>query len=118
MSSALTEEMLAQLENAKKVLPTNAAFQEWLKIFRRVEYSMNNKMMIYIQNPNATQTYGFHTRRSMKRQVKLWEEALHVFAMKKTEYKDEKTGEIVEKKYFGTKAVFDISQTEPLTLNK
>jgi len=69
-----------------------------------------------MQNPEAVEVKGFHTRKKEWRMVKKWEKALYVFAMKKGEKINKKTGEKEEKTYFWIKPVFDVNQTEPFKL--
>ena len=52
----ITEELLAKYENMKDLLPEQETFIQWLGKFRREEYSLRNKMLIFLQNPEARET--------------------------------------------------------------
>lgn len=79
-------------------------------------YSFSNKMLIYIQKPEATQVAGYNKWEEMGRQVKKGEQGISILApvlIKGTRLN--KDGDEEEYKYtrFREVRVFDKSQTEP-----
>lgn len=112
MSSPFTMELFEKFDRLKDSIPADAHFKNFLENFKRPEYSMNNKMLVFMQNPKATDVQGFTSRKAKSRTVRKGERALYVFAMNTTEKEDEKTGEKKVRKYFGIRPVFDITQTD------
>lgn len=76
-------------------------------------YSFGNVMAIAMQRPDAVRVAGFHTWKSLGRNVKKGEKAIHILAPMVGKGKDEETGED-KARVFGFRGVcvFDISQTE------
>lgn len=113
MSSMFKEELFERYTIQKEAIEKGGdeLYKEFLLGFKR-EYSQNNKIMVYIQNPKATEVYWFHSWKAQGRMVKKWEKAIYVFAYNEKDVEDKKTGDIERKKFFGVQPVFDISQTE------
>jgi antirestriction protein ArdC len=84
------------------------------------KYSMSNVFLILLQNPDATHVAGYHTWRSLGRQVKEGEKGIAIIAPMRLGKKDGEQAQTAAKDEdvvrFRTAYVFDISQTdgEPL----
>jgi antirestriction protein ArdC len=85
------------------------AWQAWLRQSSRFHnYSFGNRLLIALQNPEATRVAGYRTWKSMGRQVRRGEKGLRIMAPRTG--KDKEGDPTV----FGfmTVAVFDVSQTD------
>ncbi len=128
------EQITAALTNGvQNTISSGENFKEWLKCSSKFpNYSFNNSLLIYMQNPEATQVCGYKQwQNDFERHVKAGEKGLTIFApiIKKKTYKTpemDATGHLiqnsdgttkmkeVEEKYTTFRAiyVFDVSQTE------
>jgi antirestriction protein ArdC len=82
------------------------------------KYSLNNQMLIWIQNPEATEVAGYNRWEEMGRQVRKGERGMDILAPITFKVKETNpiTGEEKEQTYmkgFRAVKVFDIEQTEP-----
>jgi len=102
---ALMEGVQAILDSDsfKAVLAANAKFHS---------YSVNNAMLIWLQNPAAERVAGFHTWRKLGRSVKKGAKGIMIYAPRVATNVDAATGSEETHVYFGIEHVFDISQTE------
>jgi len=102
------------LERVKKAF-LNFDENEW-KMFLSFcskfhSYSWNNRILIYLQKPQATLLKGYRSWQKMGRQVKRGEKGVWIFApMSKKEVKNGVERMVI--KGFRVVSVFDISQTE------
>jgi antirestriction protein ArdC len=109
--------MLTSMGRSVEELRSSDAWKAMLKVQARFhKYSASNQLMIYMQNPEATQVAGFRQWQGMGRQVQKGEKSIKIFApmtRKDTENPDKTvlTG-------FKLVSVFDVTQTqgEPLPL--
>lgn len=112
------EEIKNQLDQGIQEIMTSENFQEWLKFLSSFHnYSFNNTILIYMQNPQATLVKGFNEWKKHGRFVKKGAKAIKILApligKKKEEEKNEK--EEKEKKFlygFRYVNVFDLSCTD------
>lgn len=134
-------ELLTQLEDGVKAVFDSEKYKKYLRTMSSFHnYSFNNSMLIFMQNPDATKVAGFNTWKKLKRFVTKGEKGITILApcgfnsyIEKDKIdpdtnkpiKNPDTGETVKIKIpvnanrFRTVHVFDISQTngEPLQLN-
>ncbi len=113
-----TDELLDQLHAGIDALTSSDTWTAWLDVARHLPtYSVNNLILIWTQNPNATQVAGYRAWRKLGRQVRRGEKGLRILAPCTYKATDEDTGDdrcIV--RGFRPVVVFDIAQTngEPL----
>ncbi|WP_068505885.1 ArdC family protein [Paenibacillus kribbensis] len=128
------EKKMAQVQKQvdqaiQRVFQSNE-FQRYLEVAAKFpKYSMNNIVMIYSQNPDATMVQGYKAWKELDRQVQAGEKAIKIFAptFRKVEMTkidpvtqrpqlDAQGKEITEKKEmltgFTAVNVFDVSQTK------
>ena len=121
--------MSKQLTNTEKLLKENISklienlsqghtegFLEYLQFCSQFHnYSFNNRMLIKLQDPNATMVAGFNTWKKLGRYVKSGEKArikiLMPLIVNKKDKAGNKTNETIVYGYRET-TVFDISQTD------
>lgn len=115
------EEMEAlhqQLAQGVEELRTSQRWTDYLefcKSFHR--YSFGNLVLIFMQNPEASQVAGYRAWQAKGRQVAKGARGLRILGtgtVKVTGAEDEETGEVVEgrRRIFFPVSVFDIAQTE------
>lgn len=122
-AEALQQQITDQVEN----LRDSDAWEDFLNFAQHFHsYSLNNLLLIFGQNPNASAVAGFRKWQELNRQVRKGEKALKIFGYgekkmtedeikeaeaKNIEMKRNRKGEPV-KIYFPMLSVFDISQTD------
>lgn len=120
------------IQQIKGCIRKCASSEEWkhiMDVFSRFHsYSLNNCLLIHLQNPSATNVASFTTWKSLNRHVMAGQKGMKIICPapyhKKEEHEavDEKTGEMkketveVQRMAFTLGTVFDVSQTdgEPL----
>jgi len=125
-------EMMASLEEGIKAVYETAGYKEYLNFCAKLpRYSVNNQVLIMLQNPDATICQSFYGWKKMKRYVKKGETGIRILApapyKKKVEQdkvdisgnpiigpNGEKVKEEVElfSMAFKPVSIFDISQTD------
>lgn len=111
--SEKVNKILTQLEHGTKELFNSERYQKYLVTFSKfTNYSINNTILIYLQNPNATLVAGYKAwETKFNRHVKQGEKGIVILApMKYKKDTDDEDSEVYIR--FRTTAVFDISQTE------
>lgn len=117
----LAKQAISELEQALKAGKSETLIEFLAVMSRFHQYSFSNTMLIYFQNPEATQVAGFHAWRKLGRNVKKGEKGIGIFApmvYKKADsaQNDRQQAEAESKKKsvrgFKVVHVFDISQTE------
>lgn len=111
--SEKVNKILTQLEHGTKELFNSERYQKYLVTFSKfTNYSINNTILIYLQNPNATLVAGYKAwETKFNRHVKQGEKGIVILApMKYKKDTDDEDSEVYIR--FRTIAVFDISQTE------
>lgn len=111
--SEKVNKLLTQLEHGTKELFNSEQYQKYLVTFSKfTNYSINNTILIYLQNPNATLVAGYKAwETKFNRHVKQGEQGITILApMKYKKDPDDEDSEVYIR--FRTTAVFDISQTE------
>lgn len=111
--SEKVNKLLTQLEHGTKELFNSEQYQKYLVTFSKfTNYSINNTILIYLQNPNATLVAGYKAwETKFNRHVKQGEQGITILApMKYKKDPDDEDREVYIR--FKTTAVFDISQTE------
>lgn len=111
--SEKVNKILTQLEHGTKELFNSERYQKYLVTFSKfTNYSINNTILIYLQNPNATLVAGYKAwETKFNRHVKQGEKRIVILApMKYKKDPDDEDSEVYIR--FRTTAVFDISQTE------
>ena len=115
------DELLKKLEDGVYQIFESGAYKEYLDSMSKFhQYSLNNQMLIYLQNPNATFVAGYKNwEKQFERHVQSGEKAIRILApcMHLEKKEIEENGEIVEvieKNVRGYKIayVFDVSQTQ------
>jgi hypothetical protein len=104
--------LCAETDAAKQ----SATYKAWLNTASRFHrYSFGNQILIWLQAPDATQVAGFHTWKSLNRNVKKGEHGIRILApmiRKIDEERDGKTEKVSRPFGFRSVPVFDISQTD------
>lgn len=109
------------LEDGIKSLTNSDRWISYLKFHSTFhQYSFNNRLMIWLQMPNASLIAGFGAWKKLGRYVKKGEKGLVIFAPNtrtKTVQEQQENGDMVEKKIpiltgYHLTTVFDVSQTD------
>ncbi|WP_219644444.1 ArdC-like ssDNA-binding domain-containing protein [Cohnella sp. CFH 77786] len=109
------------LEDGIKSLTNSDRWISYLKFHSTFhQYSFNNRLMIWLQMPNASLIAGFGAWKKLGRYVKKGEKGLVIFAPNtrtKTVQEQQENGDTVEKKIpiltgYHLTTVFDVSQTD------
>ena len=107
------ERILDNLETGTKELFNSERYQNYLTTFAKfTSYSINNSILIYLQNPDATLVAGYKAwETKFNRHVKKGEKGIVILAPMrfKKDPDDEDSEEYIR---FRTTTVFDVSQTE------
>ena len=111
--SEKVNKLLTQLELGTKELFTSEKYKNYLTTFSKfTKYSINNTILIYLQNPNATLVAGYKAwETKFKRHVKQGEQGITILAPMKYK-KDPDDDESDSYILYRPVTVFDISQTE------
>jgi len=110
--SITSEKLLAQLKDRITNVKNTFEFKAWLTCLSKFhKYSWRNRMLILMQNPDATKVMGYTQWKQVGRQVKAGEKGIKILRPnpKKIKKDDGEEGMIM---YFKITTVFDISQTE------
>lgn len=109
-----TDELLDTLHAGIEALTTTETWTAWLAIAARFHtYSLNNQILIWTQNPDATRVAGYRAWTRLGRQVRRGEKGLRILAPCTYNTTDDTTGEETRVvRGFRSVAVFDISQTD------
>lgn len=123
-----TAEIMEKLEQGVKDVFNSDKFKEFLTVMSRFHnYSINNTILIMMQNPGAERVAGYNTWKELGRQVRKGEKAIKILApssfKKEVQILDEKGKAIIgedgkpktemkEIRYFKQVSVFDVGQTE------
>lgn len=106
--------MLKDIETEVANLGTGPAWKNYLDTTSKFHsYSFNNRMLIAMQKPDATNVAGFRQwQKNFDRSVNKGEKSIHILAPRVVKEKDKVTGE-EKKKVVGflSVSVFDASQT-------
>lgn len=111
--SEKVNKLLTQLELGTKELFNSEKYKNYLTTFSKfTKYSINNTILIYLQNPNATLVAGYKAwETKFKRHVKQGEQGIVILAPMKYK-KDPDDDESDSYILYRPVTVFDISQTE------
>ena len=126
--------LIKEAYNGIKLIGNSEDYKRWLNFYDGFhQYSFNNTMLIYMQNPSASLCAGFNTWKNKKRYVKAGEKGLKILApitetvLREVPVLDddgkpildengkEQTKKVKEKVFankFYVTSTFDISQTE------
>ena len=126
--------LIKEAYNGIKLIRNSEDYKRWLNCYDGFhQYSFNNTMLIYMQNPSASLCAGFNTWKNKKRYVKAGEKGLKILApitetvLREVPVLDddgkpildengkEQTKKVKEKVFankFYVTSTFDISQTE------
>ena len=126
--------LIKEAYNGIKLIRNSEDYKRWLNFYDGFhQYSFNNTMLIYMQNPSASLCAGFNTWKNKKRYVKAGEKGLKILApitetvLREVPVLDddgkpildengkEQTKKVKEKVFtnkFYVTSTFDISQTE------
>lgn len=126
--------LIKEAYNGIKLIRNSEDYKRWLNFYDGFhQYSFNNTMLIYMQNPSASLCAGFNTWKNKKRYVKAGEKGLKILApitetvLREAPVLDddgkpildengkEQTKKVKEKVFankFYVTSTFDISQTE------
>jgi hypothetical protein len=114
-----------RVEEACRALLSSEGWRRWIRARSAFHnYSLNNQLLIVLQEPNATRVAGFHTWRKLGRQVRKGERSIRILAplvLRKgdpaekpslTPGSDPQT----TRQIFGYRSVgvFDLTQTDPI----
>jgi hypothetical protein len=113
-----TAQLVERLHAQVAALITSDDWQAWLAVAARFHrYSVNNLMLIYSQNPDATHVAGYRRWQSLGRNVRRGERGIRILApctQRRTTIDDD-SGETRTRtvlRGFRVASVFDIAQTE------
>lgn len=112
------DDILSKLQDGVKSVFTSEEYLEYLKVLSKFHtYSVNNTIMIKMQNPKATMVAGYNAwQKNFGRQVVKAAKAIQIIApIPENKVKDPNTGEekkVSQRTRFKVVSVFDISQTE------
>ena len=111
--SEKVNKLLTQLELGTKELFNSEKYKNYLTTFSKfTKYSINNTILIYLQNPDATLVAGYKAwETKFKRHVKQGEQGITILAPMKYK-KDPDDDESESFILYRPVTVFDISQTE------
>ena len=111
--SEKVNKLLTQLELGTKELFNSKKYKNYLTTFSKfTKYSINNTILIYLQNPDATLVAGYKAwETKFKRHVKQGEQGITILAPMKYK-KDPDDDESESFILYRPVTVFDISQTE------
>ena len=115
-----TKAIMKELETGIMDVFSSGRYADYLRFMGTFHnYSINNSILIWIQNPAATLVAGYKSWQSKGRQVKKGEKGIKILAplpRKFTKEIENEEGEKEEKEIqymsFRTVSVFDVSQTE------
>jgi hypothetical protein len=129
----LTEDERAQrrradrdrLEQAARALLSTEGWQRWLRVRSTnglSRYSFGNQLLIAMQRPDATYVAGFRAFLELNRCVRKGERAIRILAPMSLRVREDtpetprsEDGEQPRRMVFRAVAVFDVSQTDPLS---
>jgi antirestriction protein ArdC len=112
MTTEKTQRLLASLEDAVRAVQDSESFKAYLRMTARFHrYSFGNVLLIASQRPDATHVAGYKTWNALGRYVRRGEKGIAIVVPYRS-IRDDDSGEAVERVWFGTGYVFDISQTE------
>ncbi len=112
--------MRAEIDEAMALLSNAEGWQAFLEQSAKLHhYSLNNRLLLAMQNPEASMVAGFQDwKKNHGRKVKAGEKAMWVLApvLHKEKTVDDDGREDVVPRFVGSRpvGVFDISQTEPI----
>jgi antirestriction protein ArdC len=112
-----TTDVIDQLRQGVATLTSTDQWTRWLRVQRRFHhYSWGNCLLILMQRPDATRVAGYHTWKSVGRQVRKGEHGIAILApiVRRLRLEDEDETERVlvgHPTAFRLARVFDISQT-------
>ena len=115
---AATADVIDQLRQGVARLTSTDQWTRWLRVQRRFHhYSWGNSLLILMQRPDATRVAGYHTWKSVGRQVRKGEHGIAILApiVRRLRVEDEnETGRVLvgHPTAFRLARVFDIAQTE------
>jgi antirestriction protein ArdC len=113
-----TTDVLDQLRQGVATLTSTGQWTRWLSIRRRFHhYSWGNTLLIMMQNPDATRVAGYHTWKSVGRQVRKGEHGISILApiVSRLRVENEDGDERVlvgRPTAFRLARVFDVAQTD------
>ena len=109
-------EILNRLEQAVGQIYDSETFRRYLDVQARFHnYSWGNAALILAQMPDATRVAGYNTWLKLHRYVRRGEKAIKIIVpMHRKNKREDKEAEEeeVDRLFFGTGNVFDVSQTE------
>ena len=117
---AKLEEYINDLANATDEVALSAEIRRYLTFFAKFHnYSYHNRILIYIQRPNATKVASYKTWQSKFRQVNKGSKGIMVLApiiskSKKPEDEEDDINLSSDVKGFRAVSVFDIADTSPM----
>ena len=113
-TKAKTDQLLEELHAGIEALTTTEAWTAWLTVAARFHtYSLNNQILIWTQNPDATRVAGYQAWTRLGRQVRRGETGLRILAPCTYKATDDTTGEEARVvRGFRSVAVFDVAQTD------
>lgn len=102
-----------QLQDALEHINTNEGWLEYLAFQSKFyEYSLNNTLLIFSQNPEASYVAGYKKWMGLNRYVMKGEKSIKILAPVKYKVQDEQSEDTFRLKGFRLVSVFDISQTD------
>ncbi len=112
MATEKTQRLLASLERAVLDVQDSNSFKAYLRMTAKFHtYSFGNVLLIAAQRPDATRVAGYRTWHALGRYVRRGEKGIAIVVPYRSMQEND-AGEIVERVWFGTGYVFDISQTD------
>ena len=114
MNSYNFESVFQSIEQGIREIHESDQYREYLKVMTRFHsYSLNNIILIYQQNPDATFVAGYTAwQKKFSRQVRKGEKGIRILAPVSYRTTNPDTGEEQIKLGFRMASVFDVTQTE------
>lgn len=107
------KEILNKIETGIKEVFTSEKYLNYLKFLSNFHsYSVNNSILIFSQNPEASIVAGFNKWKKLKRNVKKGEKSIKILAPLIKKIKNDEDEEESVINGFRIVSVFDVSQTE------
>ncbi|MDQ6876837.1 MAG: ArdC-like ssDNA-binding domain-containing protein [Candidatus Dormibacteraeota bacterium] len=115
-----TADVIEQLRQGVATLTSTDQWAQWLRVQRRFHhYSWANSLLILMQRPDATRVAGYHTWKSVGRQVRKTERGIAILApvirrLRAEDEAEDKTDRVLvgHPAAFRLAWVFDIAQTD------
>lgn len=105
--------LLEQLKQRIADVKNSYEFKAWLACIAKFhKYSWRNRMLVLLQNPDATRVMGYKQWQKLGRQVRKGETGIRIVRPNPKRVEDNPDGSPKYIMYYTTTTVFDVSQTD------